>query len=113
MSTKEQEIRRLVISTVGTSLLTNQINSNSKSQSDWYSCLQDNANLTEEEIEKGSDIDKIIQSLKQRAEEKLKEANTIEIREASAELNGIYGLYKDQLDLGAQDLHFLVTTDTA
>ena len=113
MSTKEQEIRRLVISTVGTSLLTNQINSNSKSQSDWYSCLQDNANLTEEEIEKGSDIDKIIQSLKQRAEEKLKEANIIEIREASAELNGIYGLYEDQLENGKLDHHLLITTDTA
>ena len=111
MSTKI--IRRLVISTVGTSLLTNEINSKKKSESDWSSRLQDTANLTEKEIENSSEIDKIIQSLKQRAEEKLKEANTIEIREASAELNGIYGLYKDQLDLGAQDLHFLVTTDTA
>ena len=112
MSTKEKEIRRLVISTVGTSLLTNQINSKSKSQSDWYSCLQDTANLTEEEIKKGDNIDTIIQSLKQRAEEKLEKANTIAIREASAELNGIYGLYEDRLDLGAQDVHWLVTTDT-
>jgi putative CRISPR-associated protein (TIGR02619 family) len=103
---------RLVISTVGTSLLTNQI-SNKKSESDWFYRLQDTANRTEKEIEKGSKIYEIIQDLKQRAEEKLAQANTIEIREASAELNGIYGLYEDQLDLGAQDLHFLVTTDTA
>lgn len=111
MSTKE--IRRLVISTVGTSLLANQINSKRNSESDWYSCLQDTANLTEKEIEKGSNIDKIIQSLKQRAETKLNEANTIEIKEASAELNGIYGLYHDQLEKGKLDHHVLITTDTA
>jgi putative CRISPR-associated protein (TIGR02619 family) len=75
--------------------------------------LQDTANRTEKEIEKGSNIYDIIQDLKLRAEEKLAQANTIEIREASAELNGIYGLYKDRLDLGAQDVHWLVTTDTA
>jgi putative CRISPR-associated protein (TIGR02619 family) len=103
---------RLVISTVGTSLLINQIK-NKKSESDWSSRLQDTANRTEKEIEKGSKIYDIIQDLKQRAEEKLAQANTIEIREASAELNGIYGLYKDRLDLGAQDVHWLVTTDTA
>jgi putative CRISPR-associated protein (TIGR02619 family) len=111
MSTKE--IRRLVISTVGTSLLANQINSKRNSESDWYSCLQDTANLTKKEIEKGSNIDKIIQSLKQRAETKLNEANTIEIKEASAELNGIYELYEDQLKNGKLDHHFLITTDTA
>jgi len=103
---------RLVISTVGTSLLINQIK-NKKSESDWSSRLQDTANRTEKEIEKGSKIYDIIQDLKQRAEEKLAQANTIEIREASAELNAIYGLYKERLDLGAQDVHWLVTTDTA
>ncbi|MEG3930068.1 putative CRISPR-associated protein [Microcoleus sp. T3_B1] len=113
MSTKDKEIRRLVISTVGTSLLTNQINSNKKSQSDWYFCLQDNANLTEKNLEKGSDIDKIIKSLKQSAETKLNEVNTIGIKEASAELNGIYGLYNDQLENGKLDHHVLITTDTA
>lgn len=113
MSTKDKEIRRLVISTVGTSLLTNQINSNKKSQSDWYSCLQDNANLTDKNLEKGSDIDKIIKSLKQSAETKLNEVNTIGIKEASAELNGIYGLYNDQLENGKLDHHVLITTDTA
>lgn len=106
-------IRRLVISTVGTSLLTNQIDSKSKSQSKWSSRLQDTANLTEKEIKKGSDIEEIIQELKQRAENKLEKANTIEIKEASAELNGIYGLYEDQLENGKLDHHLLITTDTA
>jgi putative CRISPR-associated protein (TIGR02619 family) len=102
----------LVISTVGTSLLTNQI-SNKKSESDWFYRLQDTANRTEKEIENGSNIDKIIHSLKQRAETRLNEGNTIEIKEASAELNGIYGLYDDQLEKGKLDHHVLITTDTA
>ncbi|MEG4440954.1 putative CRISPR-associated protein [Microcoleus sp. AT9_B5] len=102
---------RLVISTVGTSLLANQIDS--ECEPDWASQLQDNANLTEQEINPGSEIDRNIKELKKRAEDKLKEANTSDLRETSAELNGIYGLYDDQLDLGAQDLHFLLTTDTA
>lgn len=102
---------RLVISTVGTSLLTNQIDS--ECDPDWASQLQDNANLTEQEINPGSEINNIIQDLKQRAEDKLKEANTIEIRETSAELNGIYGLYDDQLENGKLDHHVLITTDTA
>lgn len=106
-------IRRLVFSTVGTSLLTNQINSKRNCESDWYSCLQDTANLTEKKIENGSNIDKIIHSLKQRAETRLNEGNTIEIKEASAELNGIYGLYDDQLEKGKLDHHVLITTDTA
>jgi putative CRISPR-associated protein (TIGR02619 family) len=101
---------RLVISTVGTSLLTNQIDS--QCEPDLASQLQDNANLTEQEINPGSEIDNIIQDLKQRAEDKLNEANTIEIRETSAELNGIYGLYDDQLEKGKLDHHVLITTDT-
>ena len=113
MSTKDREIRRLVISTVGTSLLTNLINSKKNLESDWSSRLQDTANLTEKEIKKGSDIEEIIQKLKQRAENKLEKANTIEIKEASAELNGIYGLYEDQLENGKLDHHLLITTDTA
>jgi len=113
MSTKDREIRRLVISTVGTSLLTNLINSKKNLESDWSSRLQDTANLTEKEIQKGSDIEEIIQKLKQRAENKLEKANTIEIKEASAELNGIYGLYEDQLENGKLDHHLLITTDTA
>ena len=113
MSTKDREIRRLVISTVGTSLLTNLIISKNNLESDWSSRLQDTANLTEKEIKKGSDIEEIIQKLKQRAENKLEKANTIEIKEASAELNGIYGLYEDQLEDGKLDHHLLITTDTA
>ncbi len=102
---------RLVISTVGTSLLTNQIDS--ESEPEWASCLQDTANRTQEEIKSDPNVARIIQDLKQRAKNQLEEANTIEIREASAELNGIYGLYDDQLEKGKLDHHVLITTDTA
>src|SRR4028119_336477 len=102
---------RLVISTVGTSLLTNQIDS--ESEPDCASCLQDTANRTQEELKSDPNVARIIQDLKQRAKNYLDEANTIDIREASAELNGIYGLYDDQLEQGRLDHHVLITTDTA
>lgn len=102
---------RLVISTVGTSLLTNQIDNDC--EADWYSCLEDAANQTQKQIESEPNVASIIQDLKERAEKQLDEANTIKIREASAELNGIYGLYDDQLEKGKLDHHVLITTDTA
>ena len=46
-------------------------------------------------------------------EQKLINDDIDEIRTTSAELNGIYGLYRDQLNQGNQDIHWLITTDTA
>jgi putative CRISPR-associated protein (TIGR02619 family) len=106
-------MRRLVISTVGTSLLTNQINER-KDPKHWLSDLTKTANLTLETISlKYPGVDKIIKDLKERAEAKLANSNILEIREASAEINGIYGLYEEQLSQGKQDMHFLIATDTA
>ena len=86
-------MQRIVISTVGTSLLTNQIDR--KTENDWYSRLRDTANLSEKEMrEKHSDVADIIDVLQERAEAKLDSANIRAIRLASAELNGIYGLYQ-------------------
>jgi putative CRISPR-associated protein (TIGR02619 family) len=105
-------MRRLVISTVGTSLLTNQIDN--EFESDWSSRLQETANLTEDEINRyHQDVVDIISQLKERAERTLNEGNIAEIREASAELNGIYGLYEDNLEAGKKDIHWLIATDTA
>jgi len=102
---------RLVISTVGTSLLTNQIDR--QYENGYYSRLRDTANCTAEEIEKyHEDVADIIQELKERAEEKLNSNDIDEIREASAELNGIYGLYQDQINQGEQDIHWLIASDT-
>ncbi len=104
-------MRRVVISTVGTSLLTNQINRSNLEEKDWYSQLRDTANSTLEKTPK--DVLKIIETLKVRAIKKLEQSSTAQIRSASAELNGIYGLYQEQLELSRQDMHWLVATDTA
>lgn len=108
---------RLVISTVGTSILTNQLKL--QSESDWSSLLDETAN--DKDIDNKEDVLEAIEELTRRAKEKLytdPEQKLInddidEIRSASAELNGIYGLYKNQLDNSKLDYHYLITTDTA
>lgn len=104
-------MRRVVISTIGTSLLTNQINRSEESEKDWYNHMRDAANLTLENTSK--DVISIIETLKNRAIAKLENSSITQIRLASAELNGIYGLYKEKLEHGTQDIHWLVSTDTA
>ncbi|GGA44782.1 hypothetical protein [Okeania sp. KiyG1] len=99
---------RLVISTVGTSLLTNQIKNSEKKLS---SRLRDTANSTENEI--GEDVQDIIFKMERRAKKILTGGNTLEIKEASAELNGIYELYDRNLEAGKEDIHWLIATDTA
>ncbi|NEP56345.1 MAG: putative CRISPR-associated protein [Symploca sp. SIO2G7] len=98
---------RLVISTVGTSILTNQINM--RTESDWSELLEEKANDKELDDE---DILEAIEELTDRAKEKLVSDDIDEIRSTSAELNGIYGLYHNQLNQGNQDTHWLITTDT-
>ncbi len=41
-------MRKVILSTIGTSLLTNQINRNNPEEKDWYSYLRDTANLNED-----------------------------------------------------------------
>ncbi|MGF2013964.1 putative CRISPR-associated protein [Nostoc sp. DedVER01b] len=102
---------KLIISTVGTSLLTNQIDR--EYEENWTIRLRDTANCTLEEIDKHyEDVKDIITTLKDRAEVKLN-GDIDDIREASAELNGIYGLYNEQLNQGEHDIHWLIITDTA
>lgn len=106
---------RLVISTVGTSLITNQVRERSD-QKDLQKLLIETSNYTQDKIiakyPDHEDFLGYIDILKQRAEEKLKNGNTLEIREASAELNGIYGLYENKLENGKLDVHYLITTAT-
>lgn len=104
-------MKRLVISTVGTSLLTNQIDR--EFEDSWANCLRDTANCSQAEIAKHhEDVSDIIANLQKRAAEKIN-GEVEYIREASAELNGIYGLYNEQLNLGSQDIHWLIASDTA
>jgi putative CRISPR-associated protein (TIGR02619 family) len=109
----KEYMHRLVISTVGTSLLTNQIDT--EFEPDWTKDLQNTAHLTEDEIKFYPDpeVARTISTLKSRAETKLSEGNILEIRETSAELNGIYGLYGDKIEQGKEDIHWLIATDTA
>ncbi len=109
-------MRRLVISTVGTSLLSNQIRLRIDPKN-WIELLERTANYTQEQIQNSDleikEVENVIEELKQRAEQQLDESNTLKIRKASAELNGIYGLYEEQLTKGTQDIHYLIATDTA
>lgn len=104
-------MHRFVVSTVGTSLLSNQIRQ--KDPKNWQVMIDKTANWTEHKIQKYEpDVIDIILELKNRAEEKLYDGNILNIREASAELNGIYGLYQEQINQGKQDIHFLLASDT-
>ena len=104
-------MRRVVVSTVGTSLLTNRIDRDVEREKDWYSLLRDTANLKGSEIDNDRVIE-IILALQERASNELSTANTQRIRRLSAELNGIYGIYEDKLERGKEDIHILVATDT-
>ncbi|WP_414575489.1 putative CRISPR-associated protein [Anabaena sp. CCY 9402-a] len=102
---------RFVVSTVGTSLLSNQIRP--KDPKSWKGLLNKTANWTEERIKRHEpEVINILLDLKNRAEEKLNSGNILEIKEASAELNGIYSLYKDNVENGKLDTHWLITTET-
>ncbi|MFK0730612.1 MAG: CRISPR-associated protein [Gloeotrichia echinulata GP01] len=104
-------MRRVVISTIGTSLLTNQINRANPEEKDWYSHLRDTANKNLQETPEN--VKDIISTLKQRADAQLVSAKIPQIRRASAELNGIFGIYQEDLIKGKEDYHFLIATDTA
>lgn len=104
-------MRKVVISTIGTSLLTNQINRANPGEKDWYNHLRDTANCTLEKTPQ--EVLEILETLKARAMKKIAQSSTAQIRSASAELNGIYGLYQEQLEQGSQDMHWLIATDTA
>ena len=94
---------RLIISTVGTSLLTNRIERETD-DNHWYKRLQQTANYSDEEVSQyHPDVKQIIAELKERAETELSSDDIQKIREASAELNGIYALYNDQIEHGISD----------
>jgi putative CRISPR-associated protein (TIGR02619 family) len=104
-------MQRVVVSTIGTSLLTQQIDRAASEESSWYNQLRDTANCRANEI--SSEISAIVATLKQRALDILQQDSIPSIRKASAELNGIYGLYREALNQGDRDIHYLIATDTA
>jgi putative CRISPR-associated protein (TIGR02619 family) len=107
-------MKRIIISSIGTSLLTNSINRQSSQETHWYKELRNTANYSDSQLEsEAPEAADIIEYLRDRALRKLGQADTATIRNASAELNGIYGLYNDRLDRGREDIHWLIPTNTA
>ncbi|RKU14628.1 CRISPR-associated protein [Candidatus Poribacteria bacterium] len=102
---------RFVLSTVGTSILTNLIDRGNPTEGTWFGTLRDSANFKQEELTDETEI--VINTLAERALEKLNENSTATNRRISAELNGIYGIYGDRLPTDSQDQHYLICTDTA
>ena len=103
---------KLVVSTVGISLLTNQIEIGFDPDS-WTSELLTTVNASEEDMQTHhSDVMPILENLEERAEQALDEESSSKIRDLSAELNGIYGLYVNDLSQGRDDAHVLIATDT-
>ena len=103
---------RFIVSTVGTSILTNNINREKPDEArDWGKVLGESANLKENEL--SDESNNVIHTLAERAREKLS-GNDVKIhRQASAELNGIYGIYGGALRNSSKDQHYLICTDTA
>lgn len=94
----------LVVSTCGTSLLTN------KSTDEIRGLLNRSANMQEQDFSI-SDRTKILDWLSQKRK-LLFDSSLQDIRRMSAELNGLIGFYDGQLASGKSDIHILLHTDT-
>ena len=96
--------KRIIISTVGTSLLLNQATTTERSIINAFSNAK-LENYTDEAIG-------LLSALEHKAIEKLENANITQLRSISAELNGIYGLYNEKFEGCETDQHYLIITDT-
>ena len=103
-------MQRFVVSTIGTSILTNSIDRGNPAEGTWFGILRDSANKTQDEIT--DDELEVIDELARRALEKLNRDDVETNRRSSAELNGVYGIYDGTLPNDNNDLHYLVCTDT-
>lgn len=103
---------RFILSTIGTSILTNSIDrANPDEARDWARILGDSANLQQDEL--SDEAIRVINTLAERALDKLLMDDVETNRQASAELNGIYGIYEGRLPENSNDQHYLICTDTA
>lgn len=94
---------KFVLNTVGISLW---LNSATAEERKWITAATNARELDAE-------TDAKLSALIQRVSAQLAEAPIKTRRQMSAELNGLYGLYEDQLDRARQDVLYLVATDTA
>lgn len=95
---------KLVLSTVGTSLLTNQVEGEQRKE------LIMSSNLREKEY--SSELIGLIEYTRERLSRKISSATIAEIKRLSAELNGILGIYNGEFSKNNQDTHVLIATDT-
>ena len=102
---------RYIISTIGTSILTNMIDRAAEGAS--YGTLSISANLNQEELNQDTKAQEVIKTLDERARGELSKNDDRTSRRISAELNGIYGIYGGRLPQNSSDLHYLICTDTA
>ncbi len=96
--------RHLIVSTCGTSLLTNG------AASDLRKWLTERTNHRENELSP-QEKNRILDQLLQKAQE-LDQAPLAQVRKLSADLNGILGFYGGQLPAASHDEHILLHTDT-
>lgn len=95
----------IVVSTCGTSLLTNKV---AQGLND---LLRKTANAKANDLSK-EEKNAIDAHMKEREETLLALKSFGGVRDASAELNGLLGLYEEQPSKGKNDLHYLLHTDT-
>ncbi len=100
-----------VLSTIGTSILTNFIDKTNFDEANWQNVLRNSANLKPDEL--SQETKEVIETLADRALTQLLKDDAATNRRISAELNGIYGIYGGQLPRDSQDQHYLICTDTA
>ena len=105
-------MKRFILSTIGTSILTNHIDRRNRIEAtSWGQLLRESANLKNDAL--SAETDTVIQTLAERALEALSENDVQTHRRISAELNGIYGLYENVFPKNSDDEHCLICTDTA
>jgi len=97
-------MKNLIISTVGTSLITNP------AEKEQQNILYKYSNCNETDCP--DEIKDLIGKLFPKVLQKLYSSDANSQRRLSAELNGILGFYKESLSDHEQDLHFLICTDT-
>jgi putative CRISPR-associated protein (TIGR02619 family) len=95
----------ITVSTIGTSILTNKQQDNKVKE-----ILTKTANLTESEISK--DDKKIIDQIVEERKNLLLNSDIEKVRDISAELNGLLGIYNNNLNQMKNDIHWFVATYT-
>jgi putative CRISPR-associated protein (TIGR02619 family) len=96
---------KFVLTTVGISLL---LNSLEREEEEWRRQLNQEANSQALPLE----VKQKVAALSSKALGVLRRENIEQSRRLSAELNGLYALYDNQLEQARGDMHYLIATDT-